>query len=68
MTIAMDVVALDNYAIADLVANLETSQIFSEVDLGPISASQSTTGQTMNFHITTNYKKADALPDATKKS
>jgi Tfp pilus assembly protein PilN len=68
MTVAMDVVALDNYAIADLIANLETSQIFSEVDLGAISAAPTPTGQTMSFHVTTNYKKVDTLPDANKKS
>jgi type IV pilus assembly protein PilN len=68
LTVAMDVVALDNYAVADLIANLETSQIFTEVDLGAISATQSTTGQTMTFHVTTNYQKANTLSDATKKS
>src|SRR5258705_351362 len=44
VTLDMSVVALDNYAVADLIANLETSQIFSQVDLGPISAAQSLTG------------------------
>ncbi len=68
MTVNMDVVALDNYAIADLVANLETSQIFSEVDLGAISVTQSAAGQTMTFHITTTYKKAATASDANKKS
>jgi Tfp pilus assembly protein PilN len=68
MTVNMDVVALDNYAVADLVANLETSQIFSEVELGAISAAQTPTGETMTFHVTTNYKKAATVPDATKKS
>lgn len=68
MTIALDVMALDNYAIADLIANLETSQIFSEVDLGAISASQTPAGQTMSFHVNTTYKKADTIPNATKKS
>jgi type IV pilus assembly protein PilN len=68
MTVNMDVSALDNYAIADLVANLETSQLFSEVDLGAISAASSPGGQTMTFHVTTNYKKAAAISDANKKS
>ncbi len=68
MTLSLEVMALDNYAIADLIANLETSQIFTEVDLGAISAAQSPTGQTMSFHINTNYKKADNLPNASKKS
>ncbi len=68
MVISMDVVALDNYAIADLIANLETSQIFADVDLGAIAASQSTTGQSMSFHVNTNYKKAATVSDATKKS
>ncbi len=67
LTVSMDVVALDAYAIADLVANFETSQIFSEVDLGAIQTSQSTTGQTMTFHVNTTYKKAATLPDANKK-
>jgi len=68
MSVTMDVVALDNYAIADLVANLETSQIFTEVDLGQISMVSTTSGQTMNFHVTANYKKGAAITDATKKS
>ena len=68
MSIAMDVMALDNYAIADLIANLETSQIFSDVDLGAISASQSPTGQTMSFHVLASYKKTDTIPNAPKKS
>ena len=68
MTVSMDVMALDNYAIADLIANLETSQIFSEVDLGAITSAQTAGGQTMSFHVNANYKKADAIPDATKKS
>ena len=68
MTINMDVVSLDNYAIADIIANLETSQIFADVDLGAISTAQSTTGQTMTFHVTTTYRKAVKVSDATKKS
>src|ERR1035437_3648008 len=47
MTVNLDVTSLDNYAIADLVANLETSQLFSDVDLGAISVTNATTGQTM---------------------
>ena len=69
MTIGMDVVALDNYAVADLISNLETSQIFSDVDLGAITATQSAVGgESMSFHLSATYKKASALPDATKKS
>jgi Tfp pilus assembly protein PilN len=68
MTVNMDVMALDNYAIADLVANLETSQLFSDVDLGAIAISNAATGQTMSFHITTNYRKAASVSDANKKS
>lgn len=69
LIVNMDVTALDNYAIADLISNLETSQIFTDVDLGAISASQSPTGgQSMTFHITTTYRKANQVPDATKKS
>jgi Tfp pilus assembly protein PilN len=69
LVVNMDVMALDNYAIADLISNFETSQIFSDVELGAISASQSQLGyQTMSFHITTNYRKATLVSDATKKS
>ncbi len=68
MNVGMDVVALDNYAIADLIANLETSQIFTDVDLGTITASQSVTGQSINFHINALYRKMNPLPDANKKS
>ena len=67
MTVNMDVVSLDNYAIADIIANLETSQIFSDVDLGAISAAQTASGQTMTFHVTTTYKKAVKVSDANKK-
>lgn len=68
LTVNMDVVALDNYAIADLISNLETSQIFADIELGSISASQLATGQTMSFKVTTTYRKATQVPDATKKS
>lgn len=69
LSVSMDVMALDNYAIADLVANLESSQIFTEVDLGAISGSQAAGGtMTMNFRVTTNYKKVETTADATKKS
>lgn len=69
LTVGMDVTALDNYAIADLIANLETSQIFTDVDLGSISASQTQTGvQSITFHVNTIYRKLNPLPDATKKS
>jgi len=69
LTVGMDVIALDNYAIADLIANLETSQIFTDVDLGSIAASQTQAGgQSMTFHVTTTYRKLNPIPDATKKS
>lgn len=69
LSVSMDVMALDNYAIADLVSNLESSQIFSEVDLGAINTSQvQGGGSSMNFRITTNYKKAETPADAPKKS
>jgi Tfp pilus assembly protein PilN len=69
MLIAMDVTALDNYAIADLIANLETSQIFTDVDLGAIAATQTPqAGQTMTFRVTANYRKSNSPTDATKKS
>ena len=65
--ISMDVMALDNYAIADLIANLETSQVFSEVDLGAISIAQTPVGQTMSFHVMSTYRKAAMATDANKK-
>jgi type IV pilus assembly protein PilN len=67
LTVNMDVVALDSYAVADLIANFETSQTFSDVDLGAISIAQTPAGQTMNFHVTTSYRKAATVSDATKK-
>jgi Tfp pilus assembly protein PilN len=68
MNVSMDVVALDNYAIADLISNLETSQIFTAVDLGTITLSQSATGQTLTFHVNTMYKKMELTANAFKKS
>jgi type IV pilus assembly protein PilN len=69
LTVGMDVTALDNYAIADLVANLETSQIFTDVDLGAISTGQTQGGgESMTFHVNTTYKKLTPVPDASKKS
>jgi Tfp pilus assembly protein PilN len=69
MTVNMDVVALDNYAIADLISNLETSEMFADVSLGAISMSPSgPTGQTMNFRVTATYKKGARISDASKKS
>jgi Tfp pilus assembly protein PilN len=70
LTVGMDVTALDNYAIADLIANFETSQIFTDVDLGPISATSAapnTGGQTMTFHLSTTYRKLNSFSDAPKK-
>lgn len=70
MSIAADVIALDNYAIADLISNMENSQAFTEVDLGAISASANTQtgGQSMSFRVTATYKKVEGIPDASKKS
>ena len=68
LTVGMDVVALDNYAIADLVSNLESSQIFTDVDLGAISATQNPTGQSLTFHVNTTYKPMNVVTDAVKKS
>jgi Tfp pilus assembly protein PilN len=68
MNIAMDVIALDHYAVADMVSNFETSQIFSDVELGPINMSQNTNGQQITFHVATIYRKAGATPNALKKS
>jgi len=68
LSVNMDVVALDNYAVADLISNFETSQIFSDVDMGALTLAQTANGQTISFHVTTNYKKAATVSDATKKS
>lgn len=69
MTVGMDAIALDNYAIADLISNLETSQIFAEVDLGSISLQGSaSSGQTLTFHVNTTYKKTEPTINASKKS
>lgn len=67
--LSVDVIALDHYAVADMVSNLETSQIFSDVDLGPITMTQTTTGsQSITFHVTTLYRKAVLNANAPKKS
>lgn len=69
MIVNLDVIALDNYAVADLISNLETSQIFTDVDLGAISIAQSAPGtQSITFHVTTTYRKNTQVTDATKKS
>lgn len=68
LTVAMDVTALDNYAIADLISNLETSQLFVDVDLGAIASTTLTTGgQSLSFHINTIYKKSGAISNVVKK-
>jgi Tfp pilus assembly protein PilN len=69
MNLSIDVIALDHYAVADLISNLETSQIFTDVDLGPLSMTSSATGgQSITFHINTIYRKApSATPYAAKK-
>ncbi len=58
LSVTMDILALDHYAVADLVSNLETSQIFSDVNVGPIALSQSATGQQISCRVTTTYRKA----------
>lgn len=70
MNVTMDVVALDNYAIADLISNFENSQTFTDVDLGPITASANsqTGGQSMTFRVSATYKRVEPIPDASKKS
>jgi Tfp pilus assembly protein PilN len=69
MSVTLQVSALDNYALADLISNLESSQIFTDTDLGPVSASQSAGGgQLLNFQITTTYRKSNMGTDALKKS
>jgi type IV pilus assembly protein PilN len=68
ITVGMDVVALDHYAVADMISNLETSQIFFDVELGPIQLTQTQTGQSITFHLNTTYKKVGGDPNAVKKS
>lgn len=69
LSVAMDVLALDHYAVADLVSNLETSQIFSDVTVGPISLSQAATGQSsISCRVTTTYRKAANNAASTKGS
>lgn len=65
--VSMDVVALDHYAVADMVSNLETSQIFSDVDVGAITLVPTPTSQTVTFHINSTYRKG-ASANAVKKS
>ena len=57
----MDVVALDNYAIADFIANLETSQLFTDIELGAIAAAPSPTLPVLNFHLSANYKRQPGM-------
>jgi Tfp pilus assembly protein PilN len=67
ISVTMDIIALDHYAVADMVSNLETSQIFSEVDIGPIALSQiGSSLQSISFHLSTVYRKA-AMLNAVKK-
>jgi len=70
MSITMQVSALDNYALADLISNLESSQIFTDTDLGAVTtAGNGPNGsQTLNFQITTNYRRLGMGNDALKKS
>ena len=65
LNVTLDITALDHYAVADLVSNLETSQIFTDVDLGTIQLSQTGTGQSITCHITTTYHKAAVSSMAT---
>ena len=68
LSVSLDVVALDHYAVADIVSNLETSQIFSDVNVGAIALSQSASGQSISFHIGTTYRKAALDATVPKKS
>lgn len=70
MSITLNVSALDNYAVADLIANLENSQVFTDIELDPITASANaqTGGQTMTFTVRALYNKTETMPDAPKKS
>jgi|GEM_PF-772925 type IV pilus assembly protein PilN len=57
MGIDLDIVALDNYVIADFLSNLETSKTFTGADLGTISAAQNPAGgTTLSFHLRMNYR------------
>ena len=69
LQVTMDVTALDNYAVADLISNLETSQIFSNVEMGALNSSaQPNGGQTITFHVTASYKRMSPVFNDTKKS
>lgn len=70
MSITMQVSALDNYALADLISNLESSQIFTDTDLGAVTSAANgpNGGQTLNFQITTSYRRLGMGNDALKKS
>jgi Tfp pilus assembly protein PilN len=58
INVSFDVLALDHYAVADLVSNFETSQIFTDVDLGTISMSGGgTQNQLISCHVNTVYRK-----------
>jgi type IV pilus assembly protein PilN len=68
MDVTLGLAALDNYAIADLVSNLESSQIFTDIDLSQITTTaQAQGGQSMTFQIKTVYKNAGGT-NADKKS
>ena len=68
MDVTMMLSALDNYAIADFVANLENSEIFTGVTLGAISTSSGPNNvKVMNFQIKALYKNL-GTPNAIKKS
>jgi len=71
IAVTMDIIALDHYAVADMVSHLETSQIFSDVDIGPIQMNQTqtnqVTSQSITFHLVATYRKAGSLPNAAKK-
>lgn len=70
MSVTMQVSALDNYALADLISNLESSQIFTDTDLGAVTSAAGgpNGGQTLNFQITTTYRRIGVGTDAVKKS
>jgi len=71
LDVTLGVTALDNYAIADLISNLENSQIFSNIDLGAIATTPGAQAgaQSMAFQVKTTYKRMMAgAMNAVKKS
>ncbi|HCJ66433.1 MAG TPA: hypothetical protein DHV62_03680 [Elusimicrobia bacterium] len=56
LEVNLDASALDNYAIADLLATLEKKDIYSNIDLGPISKTGSENQAILNFRLSFRYQ------------